>query len=101
MPTSLPAVTPTSARTVVAAPAPPCTGTSTASSAPVVGRYSRSVSSAHSRTSIAQRLAARDPDLLAHQIEPGGQLGDRMLDLEPGVDLEEVKRVGGIDDELD
>ncbi len=36
-------------------------------------------------------LAARDPDLPAHQIDAGHHLGDRMLDLEPRVHLEEVE----------
>src|SRR5258708_5267657 len=35
--------------------------------------------------------AGRDLDLLAHQIEPGDHLGDRMLDLKPGVHLDEVE----------
>ena len=38
-----------------------------------------------------QRLALRDADLPAHQVEAGHQLGDRVLDLEPGVHLEEVE----------
>ena len=41
-------------------------------------------------------LAARDADLLADQIEAGRQLGDRMLDLEPRVDLEEVEAAVGV-----
>ena len=44
------------------------------------------------RRVVAERLAARDPDLLAHEIEPGRQLGHRVLDLQPRVDLEEVER---------
>ena len=43
------------------------------------------------RGGVAERLAARDADLLAHEIEPGRQLGDRMLDLQARVDLEEVE----------
>jgi hypothetical protein len=50
-----------------------------------------------------QPLAGRDPDLLLDEVEPGDQLGDRVLDLEPGVHLqeEEVARPVGVDDELD
>src|SRR5204863_9642881 len=38
-----------------------------------------------------QRVAARDPDLLADEIEAGDRLGHRMLDLEAGVHLDEVE----------
>ena len=38
-----------------------------------------------------QRLARRDPDLLAHQVEAGDGLGHRMLDLQSGVHLDEVE----------
>src|SRR3546814_13780772 len=38
-----------------------------------------------------QPLALGDADLLAHQIEPGDHLGDRMFDLKPGVHLDEVE----------
>src|SRR5574340_525921 len=34
-------------------------------------------------------LAVGDAELLAHQVDPGGLLGDRVLDLQAGVDLEE------------
>ena len=37
----------------------------------------------------AQRLAVGDPELLADQVDAGGLLGDRVLDLQPRVDLEE------------
>ena len=30
-----------------------------------------------------------DPELFADEVDPGGFLGDRVLDLEAGVDLEE------------
>ena len=33
--------------------------------------------------------AAGDGDLKLHQVQAGGDLGDRVLDLQPGVDLEE------------
>ena len=39
----------------------------------------------------AERLAGGDPDLLLHQVEAGHHLGDRMLDLDPGVHLHEVE----------
>ena len=40
-------------------------------------------------SSIAQRLAVGDAEHLAHQVDAGDLLGDRVLDLQPGVDLEE------------
>ena len=39
----------------------------------------------------AQRQPGGELDLLAHQIDPGDQLGHRMLDLQPGVHLDEVE----------
>ncbi len=49
-----------------------------------------------------QLLARSDPDLPLRQVQADDHLGDGVLDLEPGVHLEEVEvaRVG-IDDELD
>ena len=47
-----------------------------------------------------QRLAGRDPDLLGDEVEPGHHLGDRVLDLEPGVHLEE-EEVAVLVEELD
>ena len=38
-----------------------------------------------------QRLAARDPDLLGDEVELRDHLGDAVLDLEPGVHLEEAE----------
>ena len=38
-----------------------------------------------------QALAAGDADLLAHEVDAGDHLGHRMLDLEPGVHLDEVE----------
>ena len=38
---------------------------------------------------VAERLAVRDAQLLAHQVDAGHRLGDGVLDLEPRVDLEE------------
>ena len=37
----------------------------------------------------------------AHEVEAGDQLGDRVLDLQPGVHLEEAERAVGVEDELD
>ena len=39
----------------------------------------------------ARGLAGGNSDLLLHQIDAGDQLGDRMLDLEPRVHLQEVE----------
>ena len=36
-----------------------------------------------------ESTAAGDEDLQLDQVEAGGDLGDRVLDLQPGVDLEE------------
>src|SRR5690606_21387357 len=41
----------------------------------------------------AQALAGGDPDLLADEIDAGDHLRHRMLDLEPGVHLDEVEFV--------
>jgi hypothetical protein len=38
-----------------------------------------------------QRRAGRDADLLSHQIDPRDHFGHWMLDLEPGVHLDEVE----------
>ncbi len=53
------------------------------------------------RRVVAQRLAARDADLLAHEVEPRRQLGHRVLHLQPRVDLEEVERPRRIGEQLD
>ena len=47
-----------------------------------------------------QRLARRDAQLQLDEVEAGDQLGDRVLDLQPGVDLEEVeaRRLVGVGD---
>jgi hypothetical protein len=46
-------------------------------------------------------LAGGDADHLLDQVEPGDRLGDRVLDLEPRVHLEEVEALVLADDELD
>ena len=48
-----------------------------------------------------ERLARRDPDLLAHDVDAGDELRDRMLDLEPAVDLDEVRLALGAEEELE
>ena len=50
-----------------------------------------------------ERLARGDPQLQLDQVEPGDQLGHRVLDLQPRVHLEEEVRRGvvGVGDELD
>ena len=48
-----------------------------------------------------QRLACRHTDHLLDQIEPGDALGDRVLDLQPGVHLQEVEALVLADHELD
>ena len=47
-----------------------------------------------------QLLAGGDADLLAHQVDAGDQFGHRMLDLDAGVDLDEVEVVVLVDQEL-
>ena len=47
-----------------------------------------------------QRTAVGDEDLLGDEIETGHQLGDRVLDLDAGVHLEEEQLVA-LDEELD
>ncbi len=47
-----------------------------------------------------ERLAGRDPELPLDEVEPGDHLGDRVLDLQPGVHLHEEEGAGGVDDEL-
>ena len=48
-----------------------------------------------------QLLAGRDADLQVHEIESGGQLGDRMLHLQARVHFEEVEVLLLIDQEFD
>ena len=74
-----------------------------ARSVPEPGRKPASGSSAYSRTSIAwprcddlflrqrQRLAGGDAQLPLDQVQPGDDLGDRMLHLQARVDLHEIE----------
>ncbi len=48
-----------------------------------------------------QRLAGGDPDLEGHEVDAGEHLGDRVLDLDPAVDLDEVRVAGAVDEELE
>ena len=48
-----------------------------------------------------QRFAGGDAQLQLHEVEPGDRLGDGVLHLESGVDLEERDRAVGADHELD
>ncbi len=50
-----------------------------------------------------QRLAGRDAKLELDEVEAGDRFGDGMLDLQAGVELEEVEARGvvGVDDQLD
>ena len=78
-------------------------GSSSSSMRPGDGAKSRSASSALSRAStacpISSRLGAlepaagRDVQLQPDEVGAGGDLGDRVLDLQPGVDLEEGERL--------
>ena len=48
-----------------------------------------------------ERLARGDADHLLDQVQPGDALGDRVLDLQPGVHLEEVEALVLADHEFD
>ena len=48
-----------------------------------------------------QPLARRDPDLLLDDVDAGDELGDRMLDLDAGVDLEEEEVALVVEQELE
>ena len=48
-----------------------------------------------------ERLAVGDPELLQHQVDARGLLGDRVLDLQAGVDLEEGDQAVLADQVLD
>src|SRR6202012_2073872 len=49
---------------------------------------------------VADRLAVGDAEHLPDQIQPGDFLADRVLDLEPGVDLQEADRAVLADQKL-
>src|SRR5262249_59901509 len=50
---------------------------------------------------IAEGLAGGDADLLVDEVEPGHHLGDRVLDLDARVHLDEVEVAAAVDEELD
>ena len=52
-------------------------------------------------TSSGSGRPAGDQQLEADQVEPGDRLGHRVLHLQPGVHLEEVRVAAAVDDELD
>ena len=58
-------------------------------------------SSGASRAASRQRRALGDGELQLDEVEPGDQLGDRVLDLQPGVHLEEPEPAVGLEEELD
>ena len=80
---------------------------------PVEGMNPRVGSSAQIRASMAQPLnrdpflikgqglAAGDAQLPFHQIKPGDQFRDRMLDLQAGVHLQEIKILMAVQHKLD
>ena len=49
---------------------------------------------------VVDRAALGNAELLAHEVDPGDLLGDRVLDLQAGVDLEERDRAVLADQEL-
>jgi hypothetical protein len=49
---------------------------------------------------VAEPFSGGDPYLFPDQIDPGDQLGDRMLDLDSGVHLDEVEASAPLDEEL-
>ena len=60
------------------------------------GPRSRGRANRTSAWSTPERLAGGDPQLVGHQVAAGDRLGHRMLDLQPGVHLQEVEvaRIG-------
>ena len=69
----------------------------------VLGRdpaLDRPASRGHIGLSVPERLAGRHPQLLPHKVDARHQLRDRVLDLEPGVDLEEVEASRLVEQEL-
>ena len=61
----------------------------------------RMAGEAHIGLRPAQRPAAGDPDLLAHEVEPRHHLRHGVLDLKAGVHLEEVVGAVGVEQALD
>ena len=104
-PMTLPDSTPASRRT----PGP--VGGAKVVTVPGAGRKPRPGSSPLMRNSkewprscgvvVAELLAVGDAEHLADQVDAGDLFGDRVLDLEAGVDLQEGDRAVGADEELD
>ena len=59
------------------------------------------VARARRAAAVLERLAGRDPDLRADEVERGDELGHRMLDLQARVQLDERERAVGADEELE
>jgi len=66
-------------------------------------RLDRVPTQAHVLLADRQRFTGRNPQLQLDEVQPGDHLGDRMLDLQAGVHLQEVVLGGVLDggDELD
>ena len=58
-------------------------------------------SSGASQRGVRQRRALGDGELQLDEVEPGDELGDRVLDLQPGVHLEEPEAAVRLEQELD
>ena len=64
------------------------------------GRPGAAARSAAASTSARQRPTGRDAELLPDDVDAGDELGDAVLDLEPGVDLEEPEPAVRVEQEL-
>src|SRR6202012_4348078 len=53
------------------------------------------------RPAVGKRLVRGDPDLLADDVDADDRLGDRVLDLEPRVELDEGERAVRADEEFE
>jgi len=68
---------------------------------PLLGIFSRDpaldrvAGDAHTALANWQRRACGNRELQRHEVDPGHHLGHRMLDLQSGVDLQEIKRSRG------
>ena len=102
MPTTLPVSTAASTRTP-SGYARSSTGPADGKNVGVLGVHARLDRVAVERDVDVERLARGDPQLQLDEVEAGDQLGDRVLDLQPRVHLQEEvrRRVVGVGDELD
>ena len=55
----------------------------------------------HGSAGYRSGLAGRDAELLAHDVDSIHHLGDRVLDLQPGIHLEEIEPSARREEELD